>query len=256
MQDTPHARLAIENVILSALPPAEFEFLVARMEPVSLATGTIIAHAGDAMRRCYFPCTGMVSLLSVTEQGKAVEVGYTGFEGVVGLPEILGKNEMPYQALVQAATDGFSIESQAIMQLFKRSGVFHDAVLRYAFVVLRHVTQTAACNHFHTIEARLCRWLTVMCERSGDMHLSLTQEFLAHMLGVQRTSIGMIASTMQASGLINYRRGRVQVLDLDRIRIAACECYFVIRTEHADYLSDRRFRSVSETRQTQPSPLL
>jgi len=256
MHDTPHARLAIENAILSALPPVEFEFLVARMQPVSLATGTIIAHAGDAMRRCYFPSTGMVSLLSVTEHGKAVEVGFTGFEGVVGLPVILGKNEMPYQALVQAQSDGFSIDSQAVLQLFQRPGVFHDAVLRYAFVVLRQVTQTAACNHFHTIHARLCRWLTVMCERSENTHLSLTQEFLAHMLGVQRTSIGMIASSMQADGLINYRRGRVQVLDLDGIRDAACECYFVIRTEHAEYLRDRRFRNVSETRQTQPSPSL
>lgn len=256
MHDLPKQKMAIENAILSALPPQEFDFLVARMEPVSLKPGTILAHAGDAMRRCYFPSSGMVSLLSVTEQGKAVEVGYTGFEGMVGLPVILGKNEMPYQALVQTPSDGFSVDAQVVFELFNRRGIFHDTVLRYAYVVLRQVSQTAVCNHFHTIQARLCRWITVMCERSGDRNIRLTQEFIAHMLGVQRTSIGMIANALQQDGIIKYRRGRVEVLEFERLRDAACECYFVIHAEQKDFLAEKQSVRMSDVRQTRPLDLV
>jgi len=251
MHDFPHSRMAIENTILASLPPVEFEFLVARVEPATLKNGTVVAHAGDTIRRCYFPSNGMVSLLSVTENGKAIEVGYTGFEGMIGLPVVLGKNEMPYQALVQAGSDGFFVDSQAVLELFNRNGVFHDSLLRYAFVVLRQISQTAVCNHFHTIEARLCRWMTIMSERSGNSHLALTQEFVAHMLGVQRTSVGMIATSMQADGLIRYSRGRVEILDRERLRNSACECYFAIANELKEYVADKRHTQMSNARQTQ-----
>ena len=253
MHDLPHPRLAIENTILATLPPVEFDFLVARMDPVSLPNGTIVAHAGDAVRRCYFPCTGMVSLLSVTENGKAIEVGYTGHEGMIGLSAVLGKNEMPYQALVQAGSDGFLVDASVVSELFDRHGAFHDALLRYTHVVLRQISQTAVCNHFHTIQARLCRWLTVMSERSNNRHLTLTQEFVAHMLGVQRTSIGMIANAMQAEGLIKYSRGRVELLDFERLRSSACECYYVVSSEMAEYAGRQSAGQMSEARQTHES---
>ena len=250
MQDLSKSRMAIENNILASLPAAEFEFLVARMEPATLTNGTMIANAGDTLRRCYFPNSGMISLLSVTENGKAVEVGYTGREGIVGLTAVLGKNEMPYQALVQAGSDGFFVDAEVIAELFGRCGVFHDAVLRYAYVVLRQISQTAVCNHFHTIQARLCRWLTVMCERSGKRNLTLTQEFVAHMLGVQRTSVGMIATAMQADGLIRYRRGKVEILDFERMRNSSCECYFVIENEMAEFMNIKSYTGMSDARQT------
>ena len=237
MHDLPHSRLAIENTILSALPSAEFDYLVSKMEPVTYRIGTIIGHAGSDVRRCYFPCSGMVSLLAVTEQGKAIEVGYTGYEGVVGLNAVLGKDEMPYQALVQADSDGFNIDVAVVREVFNRRGVFHDTILRYTYVIIRQIAQTGVCNHFHTIQARLCRWLIVMFERSGNERLTLTQEFVSHMLGVQRTSIGMIANAMQAEGIIKYSRGRVEILDAERIRNGACECYFIVNNEQAEYIS-------------------
>src|SRR4029079_2688087 len=134
-------------------------------------------------------------------------VGYVGFEGMIGLNPLLGKNEMPYQALVQANCTGTLARTAVVEQLFKKGGVFHDAVLRFTYVVLRQVAQTCTCNHFHNLHSRLCRWLSVMSERSGDKNLALAQEFLAHMLGVQRTSLGLIANSMQKDGLIRYRRG-------------------------------------------------
>jgi CRP-like cAMP-binding protein len=235
-----------KNRLLAALPDPETAFLQPFLEPVSFAPGTIIYQAGDAIPYTYFPNNGMVSLLSVTEQGQTVEVGFTGFEGMVGLPVLLGQNEMPYQAMVQVKADCLRVETKQILKLFKQCGTFHDVVLRYFYVVVKQISQTCICNHFHTIEARLCRWLTVMCERSGIKQLSVTQEFLSHMLGVQRTSIGMIAHSMQAAGIIRYRRGKIEIIDDERLRNAACECFFIVKQEQEKFVSDKNFPAMSD----------
>ncbi|HSU24824.1 MAG TPA: Crp/Fnr family transcriptional regulator [Pyrinomonadaceae bacterium] len=232
MHDAVDSCVSVENRLLSALPTAELEFLRSYLVPMSFKAGTFIAQPGDAMRLCYFPGSGMVSFLSTTENGGAVEVGYTGREGMVGLPAILGKNEMPYQALVQADTECLAADKDAVISLFRQCGAFHDHLLRYFYALHRQIAQTCVCNHFHTIEARLCRWLAVMSERSGNRRLTLTQEFLAHMLGVQRTSIGPIANSLQQAGIIRYSRGRVEIIDNDRLVASACECYFIVRKEY------------------------
>jgi len=157
---------------------------------------------------------------------------------------------MPYDALVQAPTEGFTADAGVVRDLFDRGGVFHDVALRFAYVILKQVSQTCVCNHFHTIEARLCRWLTVMCERSGNRNLKVTQEFLAHMLGVQRTSIGLIASSLQRTGCIRYVRGRVEIIDLERLRASACDCYRIVRDEYSGFLADENFPAMSDIRQT------
>ena len=228
------------------MPEPELDFLKPHFEPVTLAPGTILYQAGDDIRHAYFPSGGMVSLLSVTEQGQTVEVGFTGFEGMVGLPVLLGQTEMPYQAMVQVRADGLRVETKQILELFSRCGAFHDIVLRYFYVVVKQISQTCICNHFHTIEARLCRWLTVMRERSGDKHLTLTQEFLSHMLGVQRTSIGMIAQTMQNEGIIRYRRGKIEIVDDERLKSAACECFFIVKEEQEKFINDKNFPAMSD----------
>ena len=232
MHDAVDTCVSVENKLLSALPAAEQEFLRAYLVPMSFKAGTFIAQPGDAMRLCYFPGGGMISFLSTTENGGAVEVGYTGREGMVGLPALLGKNEMPYQALVQADCECLAADSKAVVALFRQCGAFHDFLLRYFYAVHKQIAQTCVCNHFHTIEARMCRWMAVMCERSGNRRLTLTQEFLAHMLGVQRTSIGLIANSMQRAGTIRYSRGRVEIIDIDRLVASACECYFIVRKEY------------------------
>lgn len=220
------------NRLLSALPKTELDLLRPYLEPVPLAVGTVLANPGDRISRCYFPTKGMISLLSVTENGQAIEVGYTGTEGMAGLAPIVGEVETLYQLLVQAETVCLAADAKAIRDLFNKGGAFHDLLLRYVYALLKQMSQTCLCNHFHTIETRLCRWLTVMCERSGNKRLSLTQEFLAHMLGVQRTSIGLIAHTMQAKGIIRYSRGRLEVIDIDTLRASACECYRIVNAEY------------------------
>ena len=211
---------------------------------------TLLARAGDIVHTCYFPNAGMVSLLCVTEQGRSVEAGFAGFEGMIGLSVLFGNKEMPYDALVQAPTSGFAVDAAVVQKLFKRGGVFHDAVLRFAYVVLKQMSQTCVCNHFHTIEARLCRWLTVMCERSNNRHLKLTQEFLAHMLGVQRTSIGPIAHALQATRCdpICPRPCRDH---RSRTRPSlACDCYTVVSEEYRRLLAEPGYQPMSDSRQT------
>lgn len=228
------------------MPEAEMSYLQPYLEPVSLAPGVILYQAGDTIRHVYFPNNGMVSLLSVTEQGQTVEVGFTGYEGMVGLPALLGQTEMPYQAMVQVKADCLRVETKHILKLFGQCGGFHDTALRYFYVVVKQISQTCVCNHFHTIEARLCRWLTVMRERSENKQLSLTQEFLSQMLGVQRTSIGMIAQSMQMAGIIRYRRGKIEIVDDERLKNAACECFKIVKDEQERFLNDKNFPAMSD----------
>lgn len=239
MSDTPNQPAPILNSLLSELPHDEMAALSPHLEPVTLAAGTLIAQTGDHLAKCYFPNSGMVSLLSVTEQGQTVEVGYAGKEGMVGLSIILGPTETPYQTLVQAKIEGFAVDSKIIKNLFDKCGTFQTRALRYINVVIRQIAQTCVCNHFHTIEARLCRWLTVMCERSNNNHFVVTQEFLAQMLGVQRTSIGLIANNLQQNNIIRYSRGKVEILDEDRLRGLACECYAIVREVHEKFESEK-----------------
>lgn len=250
MHDAADDRHPIHNRLLSLLPPAEFAVIQPHLEFAEFEPVTTLARAGDNIKTCFFPNSGMISLLCVTEQGRSVEAGYVGFEGMVGLSAILGNKEMPYDALVQAPTNGFTAKAIAVQELFNKRGTFHDHLLRFLYVVLKQMSQTCVCNHFHTIEARLCRWLTVMCERSGNRKIRVTQEFLAHMLGVQRTSIGLIANSLQRAGCIEYSRGRVKIVDIDRVRSLACDCYAIVAEEYRNLVVDDGAKRMSDIRQT------
>jgi CRP-like cAMP-binding protein len=250
MHDAPAQPSPTVNRLLSILPPDELDFIKPHLELVSFPVGHFVALSGDALKRFYFPNTGMISLLAETEAGGAVEVGFTGVEGMVGTPILLGKNSMPYQALVQAPTEGYIVDATRVVELFSRRGVFHDAILRYSYVEIRQLAQTAVCNHFHSIQSRMCRWLAIMCDRSGNRNIKLTQEFLAHFLGVQRTSIGAIANGLQKEGIIDYSRGKIEILDIDRLKLNACECYSLIENEFADMIEPRKELAMSGTRQT------
>ncbi len=253
LYDASKPRPPISNHLLSALPPEDFLSIARHMEPITMSIGTVFADYLDPIEHCYFPNNGMISLLSVLEDGSTCEVGYVGFEGVVGMSGLFGKNEMPYQALVQARSEGFRVPIDTVAELFRKSPVFHDISLRFTDVVLRQFAQTSACNRFHTAESRLCRWFSVMCERSGNCHLSLTQEFLAYMLGVQRTSIGTIAHSLQEDGLIKYSRGRIEVIDLEGLKSQACECFELIKHELKEFLTGNKPPHMSTTRQTRRS---
>jgi CRP-like cAMP-binding protein len=177
----------------------------------------------------YFPNTGMVSLVSIIEDGSTLEVGITGYEGVVGLSVFLGVEESQYRLLVQGKGEAFSMKAETFKAECNREPSLQKLMLRYTQALMTQITQSAICNRFHDVESRLCRWLLQSqdCMRSSELHL--TQDFLATMLGVHRPGVTIAAGILQSAGLIHYNRGRIAILDRKRLESASCECYGVIK---------------------------
>lgn len=229
--------LPFENRILASLPAEEYKRLAPSLEPVQLLQGTLLYQAGDAVRHAYFLRSGMASLFSITEDGSTVEVGMVGSEGLVGLPAVLRVNEAPFEVKVQLAAGALRVGREDLRREFNRGGKLQELLLRYTHMLLTQVAQSAACNRFHTAEERLCRWLLVSRDRLRTDTFPLTQESISHMLGVPRTSVSMIASALRRSGLIDYGRGRIEIVDRDSLEAASCECYRVVRDELTHFLA-------------------
>jgi CRP-like cAMP-binding protein len=224
-----HKQFVSDNRILNALTYEEYEHLVPNLEFVHLAQGVILYNEGDVVKQGYFITSGMISLLCSTQDGSTTEVGMVGNEGMVGLPAILRVNITPYQMIVQIAADALKIKADILRREFNRGSQLQDLLLRYTHTLLTQISHSAACNRFHTMEARLCRWLLVSRDRVNSDTLYLTQEFLSQMIGAPRTSVTMIARSLQASGLISYKRGKIQILDSEGLGTASCECYTVVK---------------------------
>jgi len=228
---------AVGNRLLSALPRNEYERLSRHLELVRLTPGKIFYNPGDIVRYAYFPRGGMICLLSTTESGRTIEVAMIGNEGMAGIPIILRANAAPYQVMVQLAGNALRVRGDVLREEFNRGGRLQDLLLRYTHTLLIQIAQSAACNRFHTVEQRLCRWLLVSRDRVRTDTIHLTQEFLSHMLGVPRTSVTMIAGNLQKQGLITYRRGKIAILNQQRMEAASCECYRLVREVGRDFLA-------------------
>jgi CRP-like cAMP-binding protein len=218
-------RATLDNNLLAALPREEYQRLAPHLELVHLPAGKILYHVGDEVRYAYFPKGGVLSLLSTTEDGRSIEVGMIGNEGMTGVPVILRSREAPYQVMVQLTGSALRIKGAALREEFNRGGRLQDLLLRYTHSLLNQVSQAVACNCFHTVPQRLCRWLLVSSDRAQTDTLHLTHEFLSHMLGVPRTSVTTIAGALQKEGLISHSRGRITILGRGGLEEAACECY-------------------------------
>ncbi len=229
MPSPKNPEVKFDNRLLATLPPEEYERLSPHLELVRLTAGRIIYNVGDTVRYAYFPKGGMISLLSTTESGRAVEVGMIGDEGMVGIPVVLRNSMSPYQVMVQITCNALRIRGDVLRAEFNRGGRLHELLLRFTHSLLTQIAQSAACNQFHTVEKRLCRWLLVSRDRVHTDTLHLTQEFLSHMLGVPRTSVTAVAGALQERGLISYRRGKVVILNREGLKAASCECYKRVR---------------------------
>lgn len=216
------------NRLLAALPPDERGRLTSGAERVRLASGKILFEAGGNVTDAYFPLSGMVSLVSVTPEGRSVEVAVVGSEGMIGLPAVLGDGGSPYQAMAQLQSEAVSVKARALRAEFERGGRLRELLHGHALTLLTQVTHSASCHRFHTVEQRLARWLLTTRDRAGADRFRLTQEFLSFMLGVPRTSVTSLAADMQREGLITYSYGSITVLDPPRLEAASCECYRVV----------------------------
>ena len=203
---------------------------------MTLATGDILFEAGDRIAEFYFLDSGMASLLSTTESGSTIEVGMVGYEGFVGSALVLKTNRMPYRSIMQIAGQATKIKAQPVLDQFEKNLDLRNLILRYLHFVLTQVSQSALCNRFHTLEARLCRWLMISREIIDSDEIPLTQELLSQMLGVARTGVTMTAGVLQQSGLIRYRRGHITILDRQALADASCECYRIVKQEFDRYL--------------------
>ena len=228
------ARATSPNRLLAALPAKEYERLLDGLEPVKLSYGEVLDEPGEQMRYAYFPCDCLVSLLTVVDGHRALEVGLVGREGMVGSRLALGFTTSSVRALVQGTGTALRIESANFLRKFQRSPALQRALLHFTDALMLQVTQNAACNRFHVVGARLARWLLMTRERVPSHKFYLTHEFLADMLGVRRVGVTMAASALQRQQLIRYRRGAITILDQQGLEASACSCYQQVRLVAAE----------------------
>ena len=219
------------NRLLQLLDPMDFDRLGPHVEPVALGYREPLYGANEEIASVYFPIEGVVSLVNTMADGSATEIGTIGNEGMAGLPVILGDHRSHASAYVQVPGSGLRLRADILRNQFELSSGMRSVMLRYAHVFFNQVAQSAACVHFHSVEQRCCRWLLMTHDRVRSDRFLLTQEFLGMMLGVQRTSVNNAAARLKQLKFIDYRRGRVTILDRAGLEQHTCECYFV--TKHA-----------------------
>jgi CRP-like cAMP-binding protein len=232
------------NRLLALLPARDYEPLRPHLQRVPLEYRQSLYHAHKPIGFVYFIETGVGSLVNTMANGDAAEVGTIGNEGVVGLPLVLGDDRAPTSVYVQVPGIGLRMKATLLRNELARSASMRTVMLRYAHAFFNQVAQSAACNHFHPIEQRCSRWLLMTHDRMNSDDFLLTQEFLAMMLGVQRTGVTVAAGALQRAGLIRYKRGNVTILDRRGLERRSCECYGVSKKEFDRLLGDPAIRKV------------
>jgi CRP-like cAMP-binding protein len=219
------ARAVAENDLLAALSPKDYSRLASGLEPVTITYGEVLYEPGEPMRDVYFPNNCLVSLLTLVEGHRALEVGLVGREGMVGGRLALGAKTSSVRALVQGTGTAMRMKSARFLREFHRSPVLQRLLLRFTDMLMVQISQTAACNRFHIVEARLARWLLMTAERMRSARFHLTHGFLADMLGVRREGVTVAAIALQRRGFIRYRRGDITILDQQGLEAVCCSCY-------------------------------
>jgi CRP-like cAMP-binding protein len=224
---------AFANRLLADLPRVDFDLLSPHLGIEIFAQGAVLAEAGDEIDHACFPNNGMISLLTMLKDGKAIETATIGREGVFGAAAAFGLYRSRVRAIVQLPMTAATVPAPALRRAAESSKAIQLLCMRYNEVLLAQARITAACNALHMIEARFCRWLLQTSYISGSTTVMLTQELLSEMLGVRRTSVTEVASKMQSAGLISYSRGVIHILDIDGLRQRSCECFETLQEQKA-----------------------
>ena len=221
-----------QNLLLAALPNADYERLLPHLEQVPLELGRALYESGSHQGYVYFPTTSIVSLLYVMEDGSSAEIAIVGKEGVVGIALFMGGESTPSRAVVQSAGYGYRLRPGVLISEFGQGGHLQHLLLRYTQALITQMAQTAVCNRHHAVEKQLCRWLLLSLDRLASNELIMTQELIANMLGVRREGVTEAAGHLQTAGLIHYSRGRITVLDRPKLEARVCECFAVVKREY------------------------
>ena len=224
--------LPIANKLLAALPRAEYRRLLPDLEPVALDFGEVLYESGDTIRHVYFPNDALVSLLMVVDRHLALEVGMVGREGMVGVAFALGIGVSPLRALVQGAGSAMRMKITPFRKEFRQSLPLQRQVHLFTQEFMGQVAQTAACNRFHVVEARLARWLLMTRDRVCSNQFRLTHDFLGHMLGVRRVGVTKAAQALKQRKLIAYSRGNIDIINGRGLEAASCSCYGMVKEGH------------------------
>ena len=225
-------RFSTKNFILNALANEDYQHLHPHLKEVEVLLGQELYQPFEAIRYAYFPNSSMVSVIAVTLDGQNAETGVIGREGIVGFNVLMGVDSTPNLYLVQRADSALRISTEAIRHEFNRGGAFQRIALRYMHAMMTQIGQTALCNVRHIVEQRLARWLLVCHDRGDGDELSLTQEFLSIMLGVNRPAVTRAALVLQGGGLIKYVRGSITVTDREGLEDFSCNCYELVKQEY------------------------
>jgi CRP-like cAMP-binding protein len=235
---------SVENDLLAALPPADRDRIVPTLEVVPLTLKALVQKAGEPIRYIFFPAGGFLSVVTVLEDGAMVEVATVGREGAVGVTAALEGATAEAATIVQGETPScYRMTADAFRREMDRRGAFYDLITRYAHAFVGFVMQSTACNAVHSVEQRLARWLLMAQDRMAANEFPLTQEFVAMMLGANRSTVTVVAGTLQKAGLITYHRGRVTILEREKLEQASCECYRVTTKLLKSVLSSARRQS-------------
>ncbi|MGH6829878.1 MAG: Crp/Fnr family transcriptional regulator [Methylocella sp.] len=222
--------------MLSAIRPASRERLAPYFEQVEVKLGQVVCEAGGVLNHAYFPNGAVLSLLTVLENGSAIETANIGREGAFGLFAAMYSRVSFNRSLVQLEGGLLRVPIKVLQLEFEQSAHVRNLFVSYSETLLAQIQQTVACNSMHTTQERICRWLLMMHDRADAEDLVYTHEFLAAMMGVNRKSVTLAAQALQTAGLIEYRRGKMQVLDRPGLEKAACECYAIVKERFDAFL--------------------
>jgi len=225
-----------ENQLLGAFEPAARSRIKSFMRPVTLQLGTVVCEAGGILQHVYFPEGSVLSLLTVLENGSAIECANIGREGAFGLFAAMYSRVSFNQCVVQLEGQMLRCPIEPRHSEFRNSEHVRDLFVSYSETLLSQVMQTVACNSLHSVEERMCRWLLMMHDRAEGELLTYTHEFLAHMLGANRGSITLAAQSLKNAGLISYSRGTIQIKNREGLEKVCCECYAVVKERFDAFL--------------------
>ena len=221
----------IRNRILAGLTRKEYAQIRPDLTSVTLKAGQVLYEPGSVMQSAYFLETAIASILSVAANGTSIEVSVVGDDGVIGVPIVLRTHSLPYKIIVQKPGSAWRMKGTVLRREFDRCASLHQFVLYYLHTLLVALSQSSACNQFHSVKQRFCRWLLTSQDRAQSREIQSTQELLSETLGVNRGSASQAASALQKAGLISYRRGLITILDRAGVEAAACECYRMVKDE-------------------------
>ena len=224
------------NLLLASLSQSDNDLLQPKLKKIHLEQKHVLFGTGDAIHAVYFPLTAIVSLVVELSTGEMVEAAMVGRDGVIGGATALDGRISLSRAIVQLSGDAMAIDVASIKAAALQSETLLSILIRHEQTVYAQAQQSAACMAMHHVEARLCRWMLRARDLSGTDTLMFTQEFLAEMLGVRRTSVSLVAHTLQEAGMIKYSRGRIEILNIEGMRETACECYETVKSHYAALL--------------------